>query len=59
LQPLGKNADYMASQYVDKAGYTQAVSDATDDAVTKGFLLPTDAERIKEAAALQWDMLVN
>ncbi len=53
------DADYMASLYVDKAGYTQAVSDATDDAVAAGFLLSTDAERIKDASALQWDMLGN
>jgi Alpha/beta hydrolase domain len=53
------DADYMASLYVDQAGYIQAVSDATDDAVAKGFLLTPDAERIKDAAALQWDMLGN
>ena len=47
----------MATRYVDKAGYVQAVSDATDDAVGKGFLLAPDAERIKAAAELQWDML--
>ena len=36
----------------------QAVSDAAEEAVTKGFLLPSDAELIKAAAGLQWDLLV-
>ena len=45
----------MASLYVDKAGYVSAVSEATDQAVERGFLLPPDAERIKAAAELQWD----
>jgi hypothetical protein len=49
----------MASMYIDKAGYIQAVSEAAEDAVSKGFLLPTDAERMKAAAPLQWDMLSN
>jgi hypothetical protein len=47
----------MASEYTDKAGYVQAVSDALDDAVNKGFLLPADAQRIEAAASLQWDNL--
>jgi hypothetical protein len=47
----------MASLYVDKDGYIRAVSDAADDAVAKGFLLPVDAERTKAAASLQWDRL--
>lgn len=51
------DAPQMASLYVDKAGYEQAVSDATDQAVDKGFLLPADAQRIKAAASLQWDSL--
>lgn len=51
------DAAEMAALYVDKAGYVQAVSDATDDAVARGFLLPPDAERIKAAASLQWDRL--
>ncbi|MFC1579263.1 alpha/beta hydrolase domain-containing protein, partial [Pseudomonadota bacterium] len=49
----------MASIYIDKAGYTQAVDKAAEDAVTKGFLLPADAERVRVAAPLQWDMLSN
>jgi hypothetical protein len=49
----------MASVYIDKAGYIQAVSEAAEDAVAKGFLLPPDAERVKAAASLQWDMLNN
>lgn len=51
------DADYMASEYVDKSGYLQAVTETADDAVAKGFLLAPDAERIKAAASLQWDML--
>lgn len=51
------DAATMASLYVDKAGYIQAVSEATDQAVSKGFLLAIDGERIKAAAALQWDAL--
>ena len=51
------DAAQMATRYVDKAGYVQAVNDATDAAVGKGFLLAPDAERIKAAAELQWDML--
>jgi hypothetical protein len=53
------DATQMASRYIDKAGYVQAVTDATDDAVAKGFLLTPDADRIKAAAPLQWDMLSN
>ena len=49
----------MASMYVDKAGYTRAVDEAAEDAVEKGFLLPADADRVKAAASLQWDMLSN
>ena len=49
----------MASLYVDRTGYVQAVSDATDAAVDAGFLLPTDGERIKAAAGLQWDALAD
>ena len=51
------DAAQMATLYVDRAGYVQAVSEATDNAVDKGFLLSPDAERIKAAAELQWDML--
>jgi hypothetical protein len=51
------DAAQMATLYVDKAGYVQAVSDEADKAVEKGFLLAPDAERIKAAAGLQWDML--
>ena len=47
----------MDSKYTDKAGYVQAVNDALDDAVNKGFLLPADAQRIAAAASLQWDHL--
>jgi hypothetical protein len=53
------DAATMASLYVDKAGYIQAVAKATDEAVSKGFLLEIDGERIKAAAALQWNTLDN
>ena len=51
------DAATMASLYVDRQGYVDAVSAATDSAVEAGFLLPPDAERIKAAAPLQWDAL--
>lgn len=51
------DAATMASLYVDKNGYMQQVAEAADQAVDAGFLLPADADRIKAAAALQWDML--
>lgn len=51
------DAAYMASQYSDKGGYVQAVSKAADEAVAKGFLLSPDADLIKAAASMQWDML--
>jgi hypothetical protein len=53
------DAATMASLYVDKTGYVEAVSKATDDAISKGFLLVIDGERIKAAAPLQWDALDN
>ena len=49
----------MASKYINKTGYIQRVSEATEDAVANGFLLPQDAERVKAAASLQWDILSN
>lgn len=49
----------MASLYIDRAGYVDAVSRATDEAVESGFLLPPDAERIRAAAGLQWDALLE
>lgn len=49
----------MASLYVDKAGYVEAVSAATDDAVAAGFMLAADGERVKAAAPLQWDALAD
>lgn len=52
------DASTMASLYVDRNGYVQAVSMAADEAVVDGFLLQPDAERIKEAAGLQWDRAV-
>lgn len=49
----------MASMYIDKAGYIQMVSEAVEDAIAKGFLLPPDGERVKAAASIQWEMLSN
>jgi hypothetical protein len=51
------DAATMATLYVDRAGYIAAVSESTDAAVSLGVVLPEDAERIKAAAALQWDAL--
>ena len=51
------DAATMASLYVDKTGYVDAVSEATDVALNAGFLLEPDAERIRAAAPLQWDAL--
>ena len=51
------DAARMATLYVDKAGYVQAVSEEADKALEQGFLLAPDVERIKAAAGLQWDML--
>jgi hypothetical protein len=47
----------MASLYVDKNGYMQQVAESVDQAFEAEFLLSEDAERIKAAAALQWDLL--
>lgn len=51
------DAASMASLYVDRQGYIDAVEAASSDAVTKGFLLQADAQRITAAAGLQWDAL--
>ncbi len=51
------DAATMATLYVDRDGYIAAVSESTDAAVSQGVVLPEDAERIKAAAALQWDAL--
>ena len=48
----------MAQLYADQAGYVQAVDEATDEALSRGFLLPPDGDRIKAAATLQWALLV-
>ena len=48
------DAATMASLYVDRSGYREAVRDAADSAVEAGFLLPPDAARIKAAAGPQW-----
>ena len=49
----------MASLYVDRDGYVTAVGNAADAAISQGFLLEADGERIKAAAGLQWDALEN
>ncbi|MEQ8262415.1 alpha/beta hydrolase domain-containing protein [Pseudohaliea sp.] len=51
------DAATMATRYVDRDGYVEAVAEATDAAVEAGYLLPEDAQRIKAAAGLQWDAL--
>ena len=51
------DAATMASRYVDRQGYLEAVAEAADRAVSDGFLLPPDADRIRAAASLQWDAL--
>jgi hypothetical protein len=51
------DAATMATLYIDRAGYIAAVSESTDVAVSLGVILHEDAERIKAAAALQWDAL--
>jgi hypothetical protein len=51
------DAATMASLYVDKNGYMQQVAESVDQAFEAEFLLSEDAERIKAAAALQWDLL--
>jgi hypothetical protein len=51
------DATTMASLYVDRQGYIDAVSKAADAAIDQGFLLPADAQRVQDAAGLQWDAL--
>jgi hypothetical protein len=48
------SAEQMASLYVDEAGYVEAVTAATNDAVGKGYLLPEDGEAIIAWAPSQW-----
>ena len=51
------DAATMATLYVDRQGYVDAVDAATQTALDARFLLEPDAERIRAAAALQWDAL--
>ena len=51
------DAATMASRYVDRQGYIDAVHVAAGDAEQAGFLLAPDASRIRAAATLQWDAL--
>ena len=53
------DAATMASLYIDRDGYINAVAEAADKAVSDGFLLEPDAERVNAAAALQWDALIT
>jgi hypothetical protein len=48
------DAAQMASLYVDEAGFTAAVTEATESAVAAGFLLQEDANAIIEWAPQQW-----
>ena len=52
------SAEQMASLYVDKAGFVQAVTEATEAAVSADFLLREDADAIIEWAPRQWDFQV-
>lgn len=45
------DAATLGSLYTDNAAYIDAVNRATDNAVSKGFLLPADADLIKTYAA--------
>jgi len=45
------DATTLGSLYADNAAYIDAVNKATEDAVSKGFLLPADADLIKDYAA--------
>ncbi len=47
------DAATLGSLYTDNAAYIDAVNTATDDAVSKGFLLPADADLIKAYAEAQ------
>jgi hypothetical protein len=47
----------MAARYTDRSGYHAAVSDSVTQGIAMGTLLQLDAERIVEAADLQWEML--
>ena len=45
------DAATLGSLYADNAAYIEAVNSSTDDAVSKGFLIPEDAALIKTYAA--------
>jgi hypothetical protein len=49
----------MAARYINKSGYTSAVSQAVAEGIEAGTLLPPDGERIVQAAGLQWDILLG
>ena len=45
------DAATLGSLYASNASYVEAVNNATDDAVEKGFLRPADGQLIKDYAA--------
>jgi len=53
------SAEEMAMLYSDRAGYVEAVTEATEDAVEKDFLLREDADAIIEWAPTQWTWQVE
>ncbi len=52
-------ADYMASLYVEQAGYVEAVTNAANAAVTSGHLTREDADAIIAWAPNQWEVQVG
>lgn len=52
-------ADYMASLYVEQAGYVEAVISASNAAVANGHLTQEDADAIIEWAPSQWNSQVT
>ncbi|NND67895.1 MAG: hypothetical protein HKN19_09930 [Halioglobus sp.] len=53
------SAQEMVTLYTDQAGFVAAVTAATEDAVTRDFLLREDADAIIEWAPTQWDWQVD
>jgi hypothetical protein len=48
------SAKQMVSVYVNEAGFTVAVKEATDAAVSAGFILSDDAQDIIDWASEHW-----
>ena len=53
------SAQEMVTRYTDQAGFVAAVTEATEDAVAKDFLLREDADAIIEWAPNQWNWQVD